>query len=178
MSDFEFELVATGVLDDAAIDALFETGCDDATFGARDGVVTALFSREATDLTAAVMSAIAAVEGVLGRGAVMRVEPDELVWAAEIASRLGRTRQSVRMLIDGQRGPGGFPTPAASVTRNPLWRWSEVADWFERYEGRPVTDPERSAVIGAINGALEARRNLRARPDRGLTKAVKALLAS
>jgi len=178
MSDFEFELVATGVLDDAAIDALFEAGCGDATFGARDGVVTAPFSREATDLTAAVMSAIAAVEGVLGRGAVMRVEPDELVWAAEIAARLGRTRQSVRMLIDGQRGPGGFPTPAASVTRNPLWRWSEVADWFEHYEGRPVTDPERSAVIGAINGALEARRNLRARPDRGLTKAVKALLAS
>ncbi|MBA2725022.1 MAG: hypothetical protein H0U53_03440 [Actinobacteria bacterium] len=79
MSDFEFELVATGVLDDAAIDALFEAGCGDATFGARDGVVTALFSREATDLTAAVMSAIAAVEGVLGRGAVMRVEPGRVV---------------------------------------------------------------------------------------------------
>lgn len=177
MSAFEFELVATGVLDDSAIDALFEAGCDDATFGDADGLVTAVFAREATDLTAAVMSSIAAVEGVLGRGAVMRVEPDELVWAAEIASRLGRTRQSVRMLIDGKRGPGGFPKPAASVTRNPLWRWSEVADWFERYERRPVADPARSAVIGAINGALEARRNLRVRPDRGLTKAVKALLA-
>jgi len=178
MSAFEFELVATGALDDAAIDALYEAGCGDATFGDRDGVVSAMFSRDANDLTAAVMSAIAAVEGVLGPGAVMRVAPDELVWAAEIAQRLGRTRQSVRMLIDGQRGPGGFPKPAASVTRNPLWRWSEVADWFERYENRSVADPERSAVIGAINGALEARRNLRAGQDRELTKAVKALLAS
>lgn len=178
MSLFEFELVASGVLDDASTDALFEAGCGDATFGDAGGVVTAMFARESSTMTEAVMSAIAAVEGVLGRGSVMRVEPDELVWAAEIAHRLGRTRQSVRLLIDAKRGPGGFPKPAAAATRNPLWRWSEVADWFERYEGQPVADPERSAVIGAINGALEARRNLRARPDRGLTKAVKTLLAS
>lgn len=118
------------------------------------------------------------LKAVLGRGSVTRVEPDELVWASEIAQRLGRTRQSVRLLIDGRRGPGGFPQPAASVTRNPLWRWSEVADWFERYEDRPLADPERSAVIGAFNGALETRRNLQARPDRELTKAVKQLLAS
>lgn len=178
MSVFEFELVASGVLDDATTDALFEAGCDDATFGDKNGVATAMFAREAPSLTEAVMSAIASVEGVLGRGSVTRVEPDELVWAAEIAQRVGRTRQSVRLLIDGKRGPGGFPKPAAAATRNPLWRWSEVAEWFERYEGRSVADPERSAVIGAINGVLETRRNLRARPDRGLTKAVKALLAS
>lgn len=177
MTVFEFELIAAGALDDETIDRLFEAGCDDATFGDANGTVTALFSREAAQLADAIGSAIAAVEAVLGRGAVIRVEPDELVWAAEIAQRVGRTRQSVRLLIDGRRGPGGFPPPAASVTRNPLWRWSEVADWFGRYEGRPLADPERSAVIGAFNGALETRRNLRARPDRGLTKAVKQLLA-
>ena len=33
-------------------------------------------------------------------------------------------------------------------------------------------------MIGAINGALEAHWNLRVRPDRGVTKAVKQLLAS
>lgn len=178
MTVFDFELLASGVLDDDATDALFDAGCGDATFGHKDGVVTAHFTREAATLTDAITSAINAVESVLGRGSVLRVEPDELVWASEIAHRLGRTRQSVRLLIEGQRGPGGFPKPAASATRNPLWRWSEVADWFERYDGRRVADPERSAVIGAINGALEARRNLRTRPDRALTKAVKALLAS
>ena len=178
MSEFEFELVAAGDLDDETIDRLFEAGWDDATFGEDNGVITALFAREAAQLTDAIMSAIAAVEAVLGRGSVLRVEPDELVWAAEIAQRLGRTRQGVRLLIEGQRGPGRFPRPAAAATRNPLWRWSEVAEWFERYEGRPYANPERSAVIGAINGALEARRNLRVRPDRGLTKAVKQLLAS
>lgn len=178
MSEFEFELVAAGDLDDETIDRLFEAGCDDATFGEDNGVITALFTREAAQLTEAIMSALTAVEAVLGRGSVLGVEPDELVWAAEIAQRLGRTRQGVRLLIEGQRGPGRFPRPAVAATRNPLWRWSEVAEWFERYEGRPYANPERSAVIGAINGALEARRNLRVRPDRGLTKAVKQLLAS
>lgn len=60
-----------------------------------------MFAREAPSLTEAVMSAIASVEGVLGRGSVLRVEPDELVWGAEIAQRVGRTRQSV--LVGGSR---------------------------------------------------------------------------
>ena len=70
------------------------------------------------------------------------------------------------------RCPGDFSKPAATATCNALWRWSEGARWFERYEGRALTDPERSTVIGAINGALDARRNPRARPDRVLTGAV------
>lgn len=51
MSLFEFELVASGVLDDDRIDALFEAGCADATFGDTGGVVTAMFSRESPTLT-------------------------------------------------------------------------------------------------------------------------------
>jgi hypothetical protein len=42
----------------------------------------------------------------------------------------------------GQRGPGGFPAPASHATGNPLWR---------------QLDTERSLVLGAINGALQAR---------------------
>ncbi|MDX6299926.1 MAG: hypothetical protein QOF53_1140, partial [Nocardioidaceae bacterium] len=42
---------------------------------------------------------------------VLHVDPDELVWASEIAERTGRTRQSVDQLIKAQRGPGGFPIP-------------------------------------------------------------------
>jgi len=78
------------------------------------------------------------------------MDPDELVWASEIASRTGRSRQSIDMLIRGRRGPGDFPAPASHATRNPLWRWSEVDAWFAAYEGR-AAETERSAVIGAIN---------------------------
>ncbi len=109
---------------------------------------------------------------------VVHVDPDELVWASEIAARTGRSRQSIDQLVKGQRGPGGFPPPTSHATRNPLWRWSEVERWFAAYEGRqPRTD--RSSLIGAINGALQARQGLRAAPElKPLRLAVQQLLAS
>src|SRR5437762_2493686 len=78
---------------------------------------------------------VEAVESVDGLE-VVHVDPDELVWASEIAQRTGRSRQSVDQLIKGQRGPGNFPAPARHATRNPLWRWSEVEAWFAAYQGR------------------------------------------
>jgi hypothetical protein len=68
----------------------------------------AAFAGEAGALLDAVVSAIEAVESVDGLE-VLGVEPDELVWASEIAARTGRSRQSVDQLVKGQRGPGGFP---------------------------------------------------------------------
>ncbi|MFQ5845167.1 MAG: GTPase RsgA, partial [Planctomycetota bacterium] len=60
-----------------------------------------------------------------------RVEPDDLVTASEIARRARRSRQSIQQLVEGTRGPGGFPPPVSSLTkRSPIWRWAEVAQWF------------------------------------------------
>ena len=66
----------------------------------------------------------------------------------------------------------------AHATRNALWRWSEVDAWFAAYEGRePAT--ERLLVLGAINGALQARHSLRGSPDAtSLREALEHLLAS
>lgn len=125
----------------------------------------------------AVLSAIEAVESVEGLE-VVRVDPDELVWASEIAARTGRSRQSIDQLVKGQRGPGGFPPPASHATRNPLWRWSDVEEWFAKYEGRQP-EVERPLVIGAINGALQARHALReASEPKPLRRALQQLLAS
>ncbi len=67
MSEFEFGLVTTGTLEDGAtFDALFEAGCDDATFGQVDGVGYANFIREAPSFAEAVCSAIEQVESVAG----------------------------------------------------------------------------------------------------------------
>jgi len=49
------------------------------------------------------------------KGTVVRVEPDDLVSAAEIARRVGRSRESIRQLGGGLRGPGGFPAPLARI---------------------------------------------------------------
>jgi predicted DNA-binding transcriptional regulator AlpA len=90
------------------------------------------------------------------------------------SDRIGRSRQSVDQLVKAQRGPGGFPAPVSGNARNPLWRWAEVEAWFAAYEHREI-DTERPAVTGAINGALEARRNLHAHPDPTLAAKLEAL---
>jgi predicted DNA-binding transcriptional regulator AlpA len=156
LSEYEFSLVIAGNLDDeAALDALFEVGCNDATFGQVDDVGYADFVREAPTFAKAVRSAIEQVESVPGLR-VVRVEPDDLVTMSEIAQRLGRSRESIRLLISGVRGPGGFPPPFSHLkARSRLWRWSEVAAWAKRYDQR--VDPGAAAAIAAINAALTLR---------------------
>jgi predicted DNA-binding transcriptional regulator AlpA len=177
MPEQDFGLTIRGELTDERLEALFDAGCDDTTFSTKDGLTFAAFAREAPSLLDAILSAVQAVESVEGLE-VLQVDPDELVWASEIAARTGRSRQSIDQLVKGQRGPGGFPVPASHATRNPLWRWSEVERWFAAYEGRqPRAD--RSALIAAINGALQARQGLRAAPEPApLRLAVSQLLAS
>ncbi len=177
MAEDDFELTIRGRLTEARLDALVEAGCDDATFSTKDDLTFAAFTREASSFPEAIVAAIEAVDAVEGLE-VLRVEPDELVWASEIAARTGRSRQSIDQLVKGQRGPAGFPAPASHATRNPLWRWSEVEAWFAEYEGRPP-DAERSVLIGAINGALQARHGLRAASEpEPLHRALEQLLAS
>lgn len=176
MNTYTFTLMVTGV-EEEKLDDLYE---------ATDGAATADFGSawanrvdfdwEASSLADAVLSAIDNVETVAGL-TVLRVEPDELVWASEIAERTSRSRQSVDQLIKGQRGAGGFPPPLTGSTRNPLWRWTEVEGWFATHEGRDP-DLDRSTVIGAVNGTLEARRNLQRRNDPDLVKKLEELLVS
>ncbi len=140
-------------------DALFEAGCDDALLGSRNGVVYLDFDREATTIENAMLSAIADVEST-GIGArVVRVEPGDLVTAAEIARRLGKSREIVRLWTEGTRGPGDFPKPTLGITGPVLlWRWVEVGRWLARH-GR-LDDPEKLHVAEAtvdMNAALELR---------------------
>lgn len=156
MSEHEFTLVLAGRLDqEAVVDALFDAGCDDATFGQVDGVGYADFQREAPSLGEAVRSALEEVESVPGLR-VIRVEPDDLVTLSEIAQRLGRSRESVRLLASGARGRGDFPAPVSHLkARSRLWRWSEVAAWAS-HRGERV-DPRAASAIAAINAALILR---------------------
>ena len=124
MSEHEFTLVIEGDLsDEGVVRALFEAGCDDATFGVIGGVGYGEFIRAAPSFSEAVLSAVHQVESVPSLR-VRRVEPDDIVTMAEIAERLDRTRESVRLLIAGRRGPGGFPPPVShGRERGRRWRW-------------------------------------------------------
>jgi predicted DNA-binding transcriptional regulator AlpA len=165
MLEHSFTLVIGGDVE-AKIDDLFELGCDDATFGSIDGVHYADFERESPTLSLAISSAISAVESVPGLR-VRRVEPDDLVRASEIAERLGRTRESVRLLIAGERGAGDFPAPVSHLrSRNRLWRWSDVAEWTGEADPTGVA---RAHLIAAFNAALELREKAADLPEEART---------
>jgi hypothetical protein len=62
----------------------------------------------------AVLSAIRGAEGGATPVRVVRVAAErDWLTAAELADRIGRSRQSIDQLARGERGPGGFPAPVA-----------------------------------------------------------------
>ncbi len=171
-----FTLVLSGVraLTDGVEDALFESGCDDALLGTRDGTVYLDFDRQAPSFREAILAAVADVEGAGVGAQVARVEPDELVTMAEIARRAGRSRENIRQLVTGLRGPGDFPPPVANLKqRSPIWRWTDVSRWFRESLGvevAPANGEEAATAIraeadhgfqvAAINAALDVRRHV------------------
>lgn len=130
--------------------------CRDATESEVDGVVRVSFSRRARTFAEAVHAALGDLRKCGLRAG--RVETEELVSAAEIAERTGRSRESVRLLIEGRRGLGDFPRPAHTVGRRfRLWRWPQVERWFASYERREPRVDDHDAVVDAINLILALR---------------------
>lgn len=147
------------VYSDAHVDALHEAGCDDATLGSRDGASYAIFDREADSFSDALRSAIRNVLRALPRARIVRVEPDDLVTMVTIAKRCGRTRESIRLLANDERGPGGFPPPVAYVDeRTRLWHWPDVAHWLNEHgKARLEIDSEAADLVAAMNAAFDLR---------------------
>jgi hypothetical protein len=163
-----FTLIVDGpdVQEEALVEALFEAGCDDGLVGRSEGIQYIEFDREAPDLEVAMLSAVADVEKAPGVK-VARVADAGLVSMAEIAARTGRTREGIRLLVNGSRGPGGFPPPVTDPrSRYRLWRWSEVRRWTTTYLGQE-TGSRDDDVSTAVNASLELRRlGHRLSPDR------------
>lgn len=165
MKHYNFLLVLSGIPTPAEDfeDRLFEVGCDDATLSLRSRVAFLDFDREASSFKEAVISAIQQVETIDKTITVERVEPDDLVTAAEIARRINKTREYVRLLIEGERGAGNFPLPLSGIaTKSLIWSWLKVTPWLR--ENRMV---EEEAVqiaqdIADINNILFYRSDLEA----------------
>jgi len=172
MTEWAFRLTVAGIgLTDEQLDALFEAGCDDAAFSLeRDGTVFGFFDREAATQEDAVLSAIHDVQSADIDARVLRVtEDDDWLTASEIATRVGRTRQSIGQLVRGDRGPGGFPAPVARHgLPNPLWSWSDVEAWFGRYDPAAIRK-RRSTLspdfLAELNDRLDLRERLLHSPN-------------
>jgi hypothetical protein len=117
------------------------------------------FDRRAPSLPDALSAALKELGQALPDAQVLRVEQDDLATMADVAKRAGRTPESVRLLVNGKRGPGGFPPAAGRLdTRTKVWRWSDVAEWFAEKLGEPLADTSDSAFLQAFNDALEISR--------------------
>ncbi|HEX6076633.1 MAG TPA: hypothetical protein VFZ32_15390 [Micromonosporaceae bacterium] len=141
---------------DLELDALFEAGCDDAVFGIEQRMPIAQFDREAATLADAVASAVRDLESV-GLTA-LRVIDEDLVTLADIANRIGQSRESVRRYVTGERGPGGFPPPVNPAREGTVfYRWSEVAPWIRSRLRTEVSDVDPALVVA--NLVLQARQH-------------------
>lgn len=126
---------------------------------ADDGIFEAHFERAAQNFPQAVLSALADLQRVFPEAELVRIEPDDLTTIAGMSRRINRSHESVRLLVQGKRGPGGFPRPAGTLdTKTQVWRWHEVVAWFERAMNLEIPESEHAAFLATINDILELRR--------------------
>lgn len=178
--EYSFVLVLDGPEEPGpeAQDALYEAGCDDAILVRQNGATLLDFDREAPSLREAVVSAIRDVERAGFH--VVRVELGDLVSASEIAQRLHRSRECIRLYARGDRGPGSFPAPTARAkSRTPLYSWGDIERWASRLPAAKVARPGKRSVtasgstlydsryVDVINAALVLRREGPGLPEAG-----------
>jgi hypothetical protein len=164
MTTHNFTLVLSGSPEftEELAGALYAGGCDDALVSTHNGIPCLEFDRDAESFSAAVLSAIRDAENceLNGKPAglrVQRIEPDDLVNAAEIARRAGISREYVRRLSSGQQGAGGFPPPVCSCAGKAVWSWTAVSEWMaaNKIAVEPSAIDPRDVAL--INASLTAR---------------------
>ncbi|SRR6266536_1324079 len=151
-----FSLVLDREPTDEEFDALFEAGCDDGTFEYGPARSIGHFNREAPTMAEAIASAVRDVEST--GLAVVRVLDEDLLTLADIADRIGRSREAVRRYATGDRGPGGFPPPVNPARGGTVfYRWSEVVPWLRTRLG--IDLPEVDPALVFANLVLQARQH-------------------
>lgn len=153
---YEFALILDHEPTESELQAFAVAGLDDIGIEGGHGVTLAHFEREAGTLAEAILSAVHQLEAV--GLAPTAVASDDLVSLRDIASRTGRTYESVRLLAQGNRGPGGFPPPLSGSGWS-LYSWAQVSRWFAQHYG---TDEGSTydREIAAADHLVRARRML------------------
>lgn len=156
MNEYEFTLTFT--LPDARndpvqyLDALFETGCDDAVVGTGTvGTISLEFIRDADSATSAVESAIHAVHEAIPGANLIEAKPD-LVGLTDVAEILDCSRQNIRKYAIGYPN---FPRPAVTG-KSQLWHLWEIAK-FDKFS-IPEAIIEISKVTCGLNLDLQSQR--------------------
>ena len=162
-TEFEFDLVVALPADagdeGALLDALFAAGCDDGVVGVGSaGLLGLAFTRSGGEAEAVITATIAQVLSALPEGARLREVKPDLVSLADVAARLGVTRQALQKrampppslgglyraaelppYLDAQ--PGKVKEALASARG-----WFAAAPAAQRINARMVLDPVRGAA--------------------------------
>ena len=150
MGSYEFTAVLDRSVDtDADHDRIYEAGLDDSTpEGDRLHV-----HRRADTLIAAILSV--AADAAEAGFRVIGVDNEDLVTLDDIATRTGRTHESVRLLSRGKRGPGDWPD---AVYQGPisLYSWNAVAHWLRDRYHQPVPVDDDAELLVAADHILRA----------------------
>jgi len=132
MKEFDFELIYK--LEDNKkdpneyLEALFESGCDDATISTGQlGMISLSFTREAVNASKAIQSAIDDVAKALPTAKLIEASPD-IVSISDISSILGHSRQYTRKLFNTDTT--SIPTPI-HIGNPSIWHLSEVLNWLK-----------------------------------------------
>lgn len=148
--EYEFRLIVSGFdeLTEELEEAVGGQIPDCIGLGLCAGVPEMAFYIEAPSFQEAVLSGIQQLES-LGFGLkAERLEPDELVGLSDIGRRIGFSREAIRQYANGIIGPGGFPHPVATPSKNArVWKWLDVVNWLTQHgiadvdEGKGLQTP-------------------------------------
>ncbi len=174
MKTYEFTLRLNREVADDEIEQLYVAGCHDAAIETGPLGTLIQFDREARSLAEAVVSAVQDLEKIEGLRAI-GVACDNIVTLLDIAERVGKSREAVRLWATGQRGPGGFPHPTLVTTGGEkLWDWQQVATWVQA--SMRFRLPIWSHVLILADRVLAARDALRSEPDDSARRTLEQLL--
>jgi len=155
MTTHTFKIVMNRRPSEAELDLLYEAGCDDAVFGVERGLPIATFDRDHETLADAIVTAVRALESV--NLIPLRLIDEDVLTLADIADRIGQSRESVRRYATGDRGAGGFPPPINPGREGTVfYRWSEVVPWLRENLGLDIEDTD--PALAMANLVLQARR--------------------
>lgn len=142
-------------LTDDVIDVLFRS-LPASVPSSMNGVVKITCPVEASDAEAAAFQLIEELHDMFPSAVPVRLDQD-LVSIPDIAERTDRSRESVRLLVDGRRGPGGFPAPVGIVGDSiRVWPWAAVLGWFAAEMGESLGEVGVAPAVAAVVDACLA----------------------
>ncbi|MDR0945106.1 MAG: hypothetical protein LBM66_02950 [Bifidobacteriaceae bacterium] len=162
MRAYEFTVVVSGVdlMDEAQVDALF-TNRFVLVPACQDGVTILSAEVEAKDGAKAFTAFDQYLAAALPASRICRIDQD-LVNTSEIATRLDKSRETVRKWAMGERRPREtFPPHYTVCGGQKLWLWADVFAWAARcgqaLEDEPIPlDPVFVARYNGQHAAVSA----------------------